>query len=74
MTEVKMLDIYQSKVEVSRSASGFFRMDFSGESFPQRTHPKTGEDIPTCISLPYSKAKILYAVLAEYIEEAEENE
>lgn len=74
MTRVIMKDIYGTEIDISESVSGHFRLDFKGDSFPQKTHSVTGEDIPTCVSIPFEKAKILSAVLSEYLEFQEEEQ
>jgi len=69
MITAKVNDIYGTEIKISESCSGYFRLDLKGESFPQRKHSKTGEDVPNCVSLNENTARVLQAALNSYFEE-----
>jgi hypothetical protein len=69
MNTAKIQDVYGTTIEIQESCSGYFRLDLTGESFPQAKHDVTGEDIPTCLSLKENEARILQACLNSYFEE-----
>lgn len=70
MIQVKMTDIYGTTVEIQESGSGYFRLDFHGETFIQEDDG-LGNKIPCCISLDEKKARVLLAALEEYFEESQ---
>lgn len=70
MIEAKLKDVYGTQVEISESGSGYFRMDFEGESFPKEKD-NLGIEIPSCVSFTENQARVLQACLNSYFEEDE---
>jgi hypothetical protein len=68
MIEIKMMDIYGTKIHINESRSGYFRIDFKGEQFIEKDDG-LGNKIPCCISLSKDEARILQSALNIYFEE-----
>jgi hypothetical protein len=66
--QVKMKDIYGTTIVIQESRSGYFRIDLSGEWFPEKIDPVSGKNLPNCISLNEDKARVLLSALNEYFE------
>lgn len=69
MITATIKDIYGSTVKISESCSGYFRLDLTGEDFPQLKHSVTGEDVPTCLAFNENTARVLQSALNSYFEE-----
>ena len=63
----KIKDIYGTIVTIQESGSGYFRLDFKGESFPEKEH--NGSTIPCCVSFTENNARVLQSALNEYFEQ-----
>ncbi len=68
MISGKLKDIYGTKIEISESRGGYFRIDFEGESFKKKDD-ELGNQIPICISLNENQARMLQCCLNSYFEE-----
>lgn len=69
MIKADFKDIYGSQIEVYESSSGYFRLDFKGESFPPKKDDVSGQDIPVCISLKEDEARVLQSCLNSYFKD-----
>lgn len=62
-----LTDIYGTKIKLQISNSGYVRLDFEGDSF-KNTHPITGDNIPSCVSMTIPQANILLNALQDLID------
>tara|TARA_Y100000780_G_scaffold214108_1_gene215478 strand:+ start:22155 stop:22373 length:219 start_codon:yes stop_codon:yes gene_type:complete len=68
MISGKLKDIYGTEIEISESRSGYFRMDFKGDSLKKKDDG-LGNEIPICISLNENQARMLQCCINSYFEE-----
>lgn len=67
MITAKFKDIYGTEIKVQQSRSGFFRLDFKGDTFLEKEH--LGEKVPCCISLDENTARVLLCCLQSLFDE-----
>lgn len=68
---LELLDNYRTKVKFSESNSGYFRVDFKGEDFPEKDDG-LGNKIPNSIAFTVGQARIIHAFLSEFLRYIEE--
>ena len=67
MIIAKFKDIYGTEIAIQESRSGYFRLDFKGDSFLEKEH--LGEKAPCCVSLDEKTARVLLCCLQSYFDE-----
>ena len=69
--KLEINDIYGTKITVNNSRSGYYRLDFNTDDWPEYIHEKTQDVIPYCISMTYEQANLLNEALSFLLKQEE---